>query len=233
MISLYGFGPAFDIIDASPFVLKVDLFLRISGLEYTVINSTSNLQKAPKGKLPFIIDDGQTIADSYFILRYLQDKYEVNIDTSLSDENVSLSKLLTKSLDENFYWCIVYSRWIKENTWPLAKEAFFGKMPFPLKVLVPIVARRGVQKSIKMHGIGRHSEEEILEITKDTLQSLSTLLADKQYYFGNEISSFDITAYSMLVQFIGVTIENEFTVMAQSFSNLVDYCQRITTKYYS
>jgi len=232
MITLHGFGPGFGLVDGSPFVLKVDLLLRIAKLEYKVSNSASNLQKAPKGKLPFITDNDKTIADSYFIERYLKTNYDFDMDKSLSNTDKSLSKLLSKSLEENFYWCIVYSRWIKEDSWPVTKDMFFGKMPFPLRIIIPIIARRGVQKTIKMHGMGRHTENEILEITKDTLESLSTLLAEKAFFFGNEIRSFDVTVYAMLVQLVGVDIENNFSALAKTFPNLVDYCKRITTEYY-
>ena len=61
MITLYGFGPAFGLPDPSPFVMKAELLLKMSGLAYRI--DTSGFNKAPKGKLPYIDDDGAKVPD--------------------------------------------------------------------------------------------------------------------------------------------------------------------------
>jgi len=65
MITLYAFGPAFGLPDVSPFVTKVEMLLKMAGLDYRT--DTKGFSKAPKGKLPYIADDGEMIADSTFI----------------------------------------------------------------------------------------------------------------------------------------------------------------------
>lgn len=67
MIKLHGFGARLGVADPSPFVLKVDAYLRVTGTAFDRVNSLNNLSKAPKGKLPFIDDGGQIIADSQII----------------------------------------------------------------------------------------------------------------------------------------------------------------------
>lgn len=62
MIKLYGFGQAFGVADASPFVVKVDLFLKLSGIEFEYIGDFNQLKKSPKNKLPFIDDNGKKLA---------------------------------------------------------------------------------------------------------------------------------------------------------------------------
>jgi len=220
-------------MDPSPFVLKIDLFLRVANIEFETIASASNLKKAPKGKLPFITDDDLKIADSQFIISYLVKKYKVNLDSELTDVEKSIAHLVGKSIDESLYWCLVYSRWAQDDTWPELKAAFFDKMPFPLKQIVPVIARNGVLNALQKQGLGKHSEEEILTITENMMQSLSTLLADKTYFFGNKLCTLDITAYAFLSQFISVTQDNKFTHLAQKYTNLVKYCDNISNKYYS
>ncbi len=232
MIKLYGFGPAFGISEASPFVLKVDLFLRMSNIEFKVIARTANLQKAPKGKLPFIKDDDTVIADSQFIIRYLEKKYNVDLDKNLSAEQKSISRLLGKSLDESLYWCLVYSRWAKDDTWAEVKAAFFDAMPFPLRIIVPIIARKSTIKALNNQGFGRHSNEELLEIANESFQALSIFLDDKPYFFGEYPSSFDVTVFTLLTQFIDVTLDNDFNRAARQYPNLVDYCSRMISEYY-
>jgi len=237
VIKLYSFGASFGVMDPSPFVVKVDAFMRMAQLPYEVLASADNLKIAPKGKLPFIIDhtpDGENaIADSQAIIEYLSQKYQVPLDEHLSPEQRAQAYLFTKSLDENLYWCLVYSRWILEDTWLLVKEAFFGRLPWPIKAIVPSLIQKKVRKNLHGQGIGRHTKEEILAISDKSFAALSTLLADKNYFFGDKVSSFDATVYSILCQFISVDCNNEFNTKARSYPNLVQFCQRIEQTYYN
>jgi len=232
MIKLYSFGSSFGVMDPSPFVVKVDTFLRMSGLPYDVIPDFHNIKKSPKGKLPFIEDDGNKIADSSFINDYLIKKYDLSLDAFLTTEQKALSYLLTKSIDENLYWCLVYSRWIADDTWPLISNTFFSKLPWPLKLFLPALIRKGVKKNLHGQGIGRHSKSEILEITKQSFSALSAMLAEQSYFFGDKPCSFDATVYASLCEFISVDYDNDFNRLAKKYDNLVRFCQRIEHTYY-
>lgn len=232
MIKLYSFGSGFDVVDPSPFVLKVDVYMRMANIEYESIPDVGNLKKAPKGKLPFITDGGTTVADSAFIIPYLQEKFQVELDSKLSNKQKSIAYLLGKSLDENLYWCLVYSRWVKDNTWVHVKKTFFGTMPFPLNFVIPPIARKGVISALEKQGLGKHSDEEIKTIAQRTFMSLSEILGEKAYFFGEAPCSFDATAFGFLSQFIHVSLNNQINDLARDYSNLVDYCNNIRTKYY-
>lgn len=232
MIKLYGFGESFGVADPSPFVLKVNIYMKMAGIEFDDFSGFSAFKSAPKGKLPYIEDNGEVIADSFFILRHLKDKYGNSLDDNLTNEQKAISNLVIKSLDENFYWCIVYSRWLRDDTWPVVKNAFFGNMSFPLNRIAPIFARRGIESAFVKHGMGKHSDAEIMEIAKETLESLSTMLSDKTYFFGNSPSTLDAVVYAFLAQVTIANLDNPLNQLARKFDNLVSYCERINTKYY-
>lgn len=232
MIKLYGFGPGFGVADPSPFVLKVDAYMRMANIEYECFSDVDNLKQAPKGKLPFITDGETTIADSEFIILYLQEKFQVELDANLSDEQKSIAYLIGKSLDENLYWCLVYSRWVKDESWVHVKKSFFGSLPFPWKFVIPLVARKGIISALQKQGLGRHTDEEIKIIAQRTFESLSKVLANKTYFFGETPSSFDATAFGFLSQFISVSLQNPFNDLACDYGNLVDYCNNIRAIYY-
>lgn len=232
MIKLYSFGSDFGVEDPSPFVLKVDAYMRFANIEYTSIPDVANLKKAPKGKLPFISDGETIITDSEFIISYLQGKFQVELDSNLSEEQKSFAYLIGKSLDENLYWSLVYSRWAKDDTWVHVKKAFFGSMPYPLKVVVPPLARQGVISALKKQGLGKHSDEEIKTITKRSFQALSEILGEKTYFFGETPCTFDATAFGFLSQFINVSLNNEINDLAHHYKNLVAYCNNIRAQYY-
>ena len=158
--------------------------------------------------------------------------YQIEIDNFLTKEQQANAHLMGKSLDESLYWCLVYSRWLKEDTWPLLREAFFGNMPALLKLFVPNVIRKSVKKNLYGQGLGRHSESEIQAIAKQIFLSLSVLLGEKSYFFGEQISSFDVTVYAHLSEFITVDFSNEFNELARSYPNLIEFCRRIEKQYY-
>ena len=232
MINLYSFGSGFGVTDPSPFVLKVDAYMRMANIEYQNIPDDSNIRKAPKGKLPFMTDGDKTIADSEFIIAYLQEKYQVKLDSNLSAEQKATAYLIGKSLDENLYWCLVYSRWVNEDTWELVKKEFFSSMPFPVRIAIVPLVRKGVISALHKQGLGRHTEKEINFIADKTFQSLSDVLGNKTYFFGDNSCTFDATAFGFLAQFISVSLDNEMNNLARKYSNLVEYCNNMTAKYY-
>ena len=61
MITLYGSGPHFGVPDASPFVSKAEILLKMSGVPYK--KAKANFSKAPKGKIPYIEENGKLLGD--------------------------------------------------------------------------------------------------------------------------------------------------------------------------
>jgi len=232
VIKLYSFGAAFGVPDPSPFVMKVDCWMRMSGIPFEHVSGVKNLRKAPKGKLPFIDDSGTVVADSHLILDYLRNQYGSPLDDSLTSEQHAIMVLVGKAIDEQLYWCMVYSRWIRPDTWPRVKATFFKVVPAPFNTVVPWLAQRRVKRSLYLQGVGRHSDEEILQMAGETLQSLSGLLGDKAYFFGEQPSTLDATAFGFLCEFILSDINNAFSERACEHENLVAYCQRIRDLYY-
>ena len=55
----------------------------MTGLPYQVA-ADADVLKAPKKKLPYITDNGRTIADSGFIINYLKETYGDPLDAHLS-----------------------------------------------------------------------------------------------------------------------------------------------------
>jgi glutathione S-transferase len=233
MIKLHSFGPAFGLIDASPFVAKVKLFMAIHKIDYEELNDVSRLGKAPKKKFPYIEDGKNLVADSTFILEYLSKKYQIEMDAWLSDEQHATAYLVGKSLDENLYWCLVYSRWVDNDTWPAVRAQFFDGMPFLLRAIIPWLARKGTIKRLIGHGMGAHDAGQVLAIAKQSFASLSLLLADKPFFFGDKVSSLDIIAFVQLSSFTLASLDNPSNQAACEHHNLVAFTNRIQQIYFS
>lgn len=233
MITLYAFGPAFGVADPSPFVLKTDAFMRLNEMEFESRSSFKYLQKAPKGKLPYIKDGDQLIADSFFIQQYLTEKYQLKIDETITPEQHAQAHFISRAIEESLYWCIVYFRWIYAKNWPIIKEEFFSKMPFPLKIIAPFMARKSVISAMRGHGLSRHTEQEILTIAKGHLEAISTLLGDKDYCFGNQPCSLDATVFAFLAEIYLASLSSPLKELANNYTNLEKYCERFQAKYYA
>jgi glutathione S-transferase len=233
MIKLYKFGQIGGVCDASPFCVKVEAYLKLAGIPYETLSGAQNLRKAPKGKLPYIEDNGKIIPDSSLILKYLKETYGDHIDSHLSSTDKAIAHAFIKMIDEHLYWVLVHARWALEHNAKTLNRLFFGEIPFPLNKIIALKAQNHVKQALHGQGTGRHSANEITETGDLDLKSLSDFLGDKIYFFGDNPTSLDVTAYGILSQIILVS---EFSApifdKAKSYKNLVAFTNRFHDEYF-
>jgi len=100
-IRLYGFRPAGGLPDASPFVVKTMILLKMAGLDY--VSDGSGYSRAPKGKLPFIDDDGTLVPDSTFIRFHIEERYGFDFDAGLTPTQKAIGWCAEKLCEEHLY----------------------------------------------------------------------------------------------------------------------------------
>ena len=232
MITLYQFPSACGLPNASPFCMKVETYLRMCNLPYTTVN-VLNPAKGPKGKLPYITDGSNTVADSSFILDYLKATYGDKLDAGLDIRTRAEAHALRRLMEEHLYWCAVYDRWAVDENWALTKPAFFGSLPPGVRDLVAALARRGQLKALRSHGVGRHTTGEIYALGCADLTALSDFLADKPFFLGADPTALDATAYAFLVNLLWVPIDSPLTRHARSFANFIAYVKHMKQRYYA
>jgi glutathione S-transferase len=232
MIKLYGFKPLWGLCDISAFVAKVDMYLRMAGIPYTLQpHPFFELDKAPKGKLPFIEDGDKRIADSTFIIEYLKRTYGDPLDGHLSAQEKAIAHAMRRMMDENLYWVIIQIRWrIEENWKPFMDELFDD--PANKEAMAPVLPkiRESVVQSMWAHGMGRHSIDEVWEIGKADVTAMADLLADKPYFFGDRPTSLDASAHAFLTG-LRARFESPVKKHLEAHQNLVSYCKRIEDRY--
>jgi glutathione S-transferase len=230
VIRLYQFAPALGLPNASPFCMKVETCLRMMGLPYQAVSAMP--MKAPKGKLPYIEDDGITVADSGMIFDYLRGKYGDRLDGRLLASDRAIALALRRLMEENLYWAVLYSRWFEPDGWRRTREAFFSALPAPARGIVPLLARRGIWKELYGHGMGRHTPEEIARIGCADLTALADFLGDKPYFLGAEPTSLDATAYAFIANVLLVPGDSALKRHAAGHANLGTYCARMNERFY-
>jgi glutathione S-transferase len=231
MIRLYQFRPAFGLPNPSPFCMKVETYLRMAGLAYECPRR-ADLRKSPKGKMPYIDDEGTVVADSSVIIDHFKRKYGDPLDVHLDAVARATALAMQRLLEENTYWTVVYFRWIEEAGWNLTREAFFGWMKPPLRWIVPAVARHIVRKELHGHGMGRHARDEIAAIGAKDLTAVAEFLGDRPFFMGARPTSLDATAYAFLANLLWAPYEMPLKSHARSYPQLEAYCQRMKARYY-
>lgn len=230
MITLYTFGPAFGLPDPSPFVMKAEMLLKLAGLEYSKM--PGSMRKAPKGKLPYIEDNGAIIADSTFIRWHLEKKYRVDFDANLSPSEKGIAWAVEKLLEDNLYWVIVETRWMNAANFAKGPAQFFSGIPWPLrKLIVPMIVRK-VRRNLHGQGLGRHNQQEIAAIAAKGISALASVLGDKPYLMGDHPCSADATAFAFAAHLLCPLFDTPSRDAAAAHPNLVAYAERMMRDYY-
>jgi glutathione S-transferase len=232
MITLYQTPMAWGTPNLSPFCFKLEAYFRMVGLPYEV--KMAELAKAPKGKVPYVEIDGQIMGDSQFIIEYLKKKHGDTLDEKLTPEQMAIGHTIRRMLEECTYWYIVYMRWVDEAGWRAYMPVVETLVPTVTGGPVPVAALRQKMLGI-LHdqGTGRHSMEEVQVLAKQDITALATLMGNKPFLLGDAPTSFDAVVYSFLVSIIANPVETDFKQHTLSQENLVRYCARFKSRFFS
>jgi glutathione S-transferase len=235
MITLYSFGPAFGLPDASPFVTKVELQLKMAKLLY--LSDTTGFARAPKGKLPYINDGGVVVADSTFIRWHLEKKYRIDFDRGLSPASRATAWAFEKMAEEQLYWALMYDRWMNDGNFRRGPARFLDKflldkVPAAVRPLMSVMIRRKVRAALHAQGLGRHSPEEIVALGARSINAIADFLGDKPFFMGAEPAGVDATMFAFLCGVLCPYFESRLRGAAERRDNLRCYVGRMTALYY-
>ena len=231
MIRVHQYAPAFGLPNASPFCMKLETYLRMTGLPHELVNS-GDVLKAPKRKLPYIEDKGTVVTDTTFIIEHLKRRHGDPLDATLSPQQRACGTAFQRLFEEDLYWALVHTRWATDAGWALTRAAFFGTMAAPLSWLVPGMARRGLLAELRGHGMGRHSAAEIGAIGCRDLTAVADFLDDKPFMLGDKPSSIDATAYAFLANVLWTPVDGPIVRHARDRPTLERYCLRMKARYF-
>jgi glutathione S-transferase len=230
VITLYSFGPMFGLPDPSPFVMKAEVLLKMAKLPYRA--DTGGFSKAPKGKLPYLDDDGVIIADSTFIRWHIEKKYRVDFDEGLDAAQRATAWAFEKMIEDNLYWVIVRDRWMDDANFRNGPRRFFDKVPAPIRPLLVPVIRRKVRSALHGQGMGRHSDEEIQALGMKSIEAIAQFLDDKPFFFGAEPSGVDATVFAFVAGTLCPHFTSRTRTAAEAHANLRRYVGRMTARFY-
>ncbi len=231
MIILHQGPAAWGIANIGPFCVKLESYLRMTGVPYTA--RIADLGKAPKRKIPFIEEDGKFLGDSQLIIQHLKTKHGDTLDAKLRPKDVAQGHLVRRLLEESLYFHILYERWARDDGWRLYKSIILPLFP-PLigPVAAPMVRRKVIQ-ALDAQGLGRHQPAEVLEMGQEDISAVSTVLGDKPFLLGDHPTSFDASLYAILASIIAFPVDSPFRQFTRAQENLVQYVDRFQQRFFS
>jgi len=235
MIKVHKFGPSFGLPDASPFVVKVETYLRMTGQQYETVYG--DIRKAPRRQLPLIEIDGKIVPDSGTIVEMLESRRAEKLDAHLDARQRAVGTAFRSMLEEHLYFGFLHMRWATDDGWAVFQPALremLGRMGVPgmLRGIVSGQARKQTAGRAHTQGIGRRPRAEVVAVCQQLLDALSTQLGEGPFFFGSRPTTLDATVYAFTLGALCPAFDNEVRKHAASKANLVSYEARMKDKYW-
>ncbi len=230
IITLHRFGPFLGAPDSSPFVIKTMMLLKLAGLPYRAVQS--NPLKAPMKLLPYIEDDGVTIADSTLIRRHVETKYGFDFDSHLSREQKAAAWTVERMCEDHLYFAMLENRWLDHENFRKGVATMFGVVPSPLRPIARIMLRRMNAARLRGHGLGRHAKQEIAALAACDIDSLAALLGHNPYLMDRQPCGADASVFGIVTSILTPPLESPLRMAMMKHGNLVAYRDRLTREYF-
>ncbi len=224
MITLYSYPELFGVADNNGYGLKIFAFMRLAGVTF-VHEHIFDPSAAPRGQLPYIVDDGETIGDSETIIAHLIAKYRLAIDAGLAPAQRHQNLLVTRMLDD-LYWVMSYSRWKDERYYPAFSRALLREHP-NLDEPGLLKAKEFNAQRYYFQGIGRYPPEAAYARGLADLAVLAGLVPAAGYVHGKRPTSIDAGIYGFLANIWFYDIDTPLKQFLAAHQNLVRHCTAI------
>jgi glutathione S-transferase len=224
MLTLYSYPQLYGVADNNGYGLKVFAFLKLTEVPF-IHEHIFDASAAPRGQLPYIIDDGDVIGDSETILAHLLHKYRLPIDDQLTNAQRHIHSLVIRMLDD-LYWVMSYSRWKDDRFWQAFRDLLKSEHP-QLDDQGLEQARQFNDKRYYYQGIGRFTPDAAYARGITDLRILADLIPMGDYAFGPKPTSLDAAIYGFIANIYFLPIETPLKQFVDSHPNLIRHCTAI------
>ena len=224
MITLYSYPELFGVADNNGYGLKVFAFMRLAGVAFKH-EHIFDASAAPRGQLPYIVDDGETVGDSESIIGHLVGKYRLTIDAALTPAQRDKDVLITRMLDD-LYWVMSYSRWQDERYWHLFRDALLREHP-TLTVEGLAKAKDFNAQRYYYQGIGRYDPDAAMARGLADLEALAALIPLHGYLHSERPTSVDASIYGFIANIYFYDINTPLKQFVSTHDNIVRHCRAI------
>ena len=224
MLTLYSYPELFGVADNNGYGLKVFAFLRLCEVAFRH-EHILDASRAPRGQLPYITDDGDTVGDSDAIIAYLTGKYRLTLDDALTPAQRDTDHLVTRMLDD-LYWVMSYSRWKDDRYWPAFRDALLRQHPSLIAADLQKAREYNFQR-YHYQGIGRYPPDAALARGLADLRVLADLIPTSGYLHGSQPTSIDAGIYGFIANIYFYDIDTPLKQFVVMHDNMVRHCKAI------
>jgi glutathione S-transferase len=230
-VRLYQPSRAFGLPNPSAFCVKLETYLRMAEIPYEIAGGDP--REAPKGKVPWIDDDGHVLGDSTFIIEYLKSKHGDPLDGRLTPREQAEGHAIKKLVEESLYFISSYSKWAEDDGFEIYSAELFAGMPEEQLKYVPEMVRKRALEKLEAQGIARHSREEVYSLGIQDVAAFGCLLGDGPFLFGEHPTSFDASAFGVIGNLKDGPFAGPVQDEIRSTENIANYIDRIRHRYFA
>ena len=229
-IKLFQFPRMFGIPNLSPFCCKLETWLRITQIPYEVVD-TPDPRKGPKGKLPFIEDGGERIADSSRIIEHLARTRGVDPDAGLDDGQQAIALLVQRTLEEHYAFVLAYTHLLRNEGFQHTRTRF-DSVPAIVRPLVSRMVQGQIRSLLWKQGVLRHSDEEIVAAAVRDWRAVLAVRSKGPFFFGDDVSGVDAIVFGTLATTVLTPIESPIRDFLRSQPGCVAYAERMRERFF-
>jgi glutathione S-transferase len=184
----------------SPFVLKVARALRLSKLpfEHRHIDMMKLKQLNPIGQLPVLLVGEERVADSTQILRRIEALAPGSLTGGVVGAQLAEAWLWEEFADTALYPYVLATRWDDDRGWPVPRDAFFGSLPAPVRLLVAPMVRRQTRQKLRGRDFTRGGLAACYDRMHNVLDQLDARAPDTGFWLGPTACIADIGLFGQL-----------------------------------
>lgn len=226
VVVLHMFGRGKNCPNLSPFVLKLETYLRMADIKYEI---DFEEPLGSKGKSPWITLNGQEFTDSQLIMEHLAVQFNKDFSAHLTQEEKATAHAFRTMLEEHTLWTLAYWRFVVDH----GRTVFTGMhIPFFLRFMGKAFVRK-VKNACWLQGIGRHSPSEIENMGRQDLAAISAYLGEKDFLMGDKPTEVDCAIFGFLCQLMWASAGSPYVRMLENdFPNMRSYCLRVRDKFW-
>jgi Glutathione S-transferase N-terminal domain/Glutathione S-transferase, C-terminal domain len=220
------------VTELSLYVLRVECFLRLSGIPYTK-KAQQDLSWNPRRKLPFANVQGTMIDDSTRIIDHVKAKFKTDPDGKLTEQQLAVGSMIRYSIFGELYWDAYHMSSCTREGRKVFIDIAFGAIPPVIKQLVTALVFRSIHQCLDGQGVARLPASQVAANGRTVVRSIGQLLGSNQYILGTaQPTTYDCDVYSILVLLFNdeplcdepwvVAIKNEFPTLVTYVERLKD-----------
>jgi len=182
---------------------KVRMALTAKGLDFRVQNVRSPMEARrfnPRGRVPTLLIDGETIVDSTDIVTALDARFQEPPLTPAEPLLRAQAKLLEDWADEVLYFYLAWLRWGVDANFERMRAVRLSRLPWPARWILPSVARRIARGRCRAQGVGLKGDDVVRRELAECLDALEVLLQGRTYLVGDRLSRADLAVAAVVDQ---------------------------------